>query len=135
MKKIIIIVAIVIVIGIGVYYVFSNSSYKGAPSVSVPAAQSSTAPNTTVSALSAVNVSIKNFSFSPSTPTIKMGAKVTWVNNDNVSHTITSDSGNLLNSETLSPGQSFSFTFTSPGPVGYHCKIHPTMKGVIIVEK
>jgi len=135
MKKTIIIVAVVIVVGIGVYYIFSNSSYQGVPSVSVPAAQSSTAPNTTVSAPSAVNVSIKNFSFNPSALTIKIGTKVTWVNNDNVSHTIISDSGNLLNSETLSPGQSFSFTFVNPGSVGYHCKIHSTMKGTIIIEK
>lgn len=83
----------------------------------------------------ASSISIKNFSFSPATLAIKTGTKVTWINDDTVSHTVTSDSGNLLNSGTLSPGQSFSFTFTDTGAVNYHCSIHPMMKGKIVVQK
>jgi plastocyanin len=39
-----------------------------------------------------------------------------------------------LNSGTLTPGQSFNFTFTSSGSVNYHCSIHPTMKASIVVQ-
>jgi plastocyanin len=80
------------------------------------------------------SVGIKNFLFNPVTLTVKTGTKVTWVNDDVVSHTVTSDSGNVLNSGTLSPGQSYSFTFTSEGTFNYYCTLHPMMKGKIIVK-
>jgi plastocyanin len=90
--------------------------------------QNSKAPETS-------NISIKNFSFDPATLSVKTGTKVTWTNNDSTSHTITSDSGSLLNSGTLAPGQSFSFTFTKDGTISYHCSIHPTMKGGVTVKE
>lgn len=93
----------------------------------------SNTPNTLPAAN--VTVSIKNFSFNPSSLTVKTGTKVTWVNNDTVPHTVTSDLGVLLKSPTLSPGQSFSFMFANAGSFGYHCSIHPMMKGMIVVEK
>lgn len=117
MKKIIITFAILIVIGIGVYFVFFNPVYYKIPS-GVPS-----------------DVSMKNFLFNPSTVTVKPGVKVTWINNDVVAHTVTSDMGGLLDSPALSPGQSFSFTFTDTGSVNYHCAIHPTMKGAVVVGK
>ncbi len=124
MKKIII-VFIIIIIAVGAYYFFyGNNNNK---SNNVPASTSTNTP-------AATTVSIKNFSFVPSTLTIKSGTKITWINDDIVAHTVTSDSGNLLDSPALSPGQSFSFTFTSPGSVNYHCNIHKAMKGVIVVE-
>ncbi len=127
MKKIIIALIILAVIGVGTYYiVFSSGSSKTpvyAPVSNVPQA---------ATALSA-SVEIKNFSFNPSTLTVKAGTKVTWTNNDSVPHTVSSDSGNLLNSVSLSPGQSFSFTFTNSGTTKYHCGIHPMMKAEIIV--
>lgn len=149
MKKSIIIIAVIIVVGVGAYYIFSNGSSNVAPNAPMPSAQLPSVPTSTVPAENApaaipvqtpptplnFTVSIKNFSFNPSTVTVKTGTKVTWVNNDGVSHTVTPDSDNLFNSSVLSPGQSFSFTFTDPGSVNYHCKIHPTMKGTVIVEK
>jgi plastocyanin len=65
---------------------------------------------------------------------VKTGTTVTWMNNDTVAHTVTSDSGGLLNSPEIAPGQSFSFTFTYPVTVPYHCAIHTMMKGTIVVE-
>lgn len=150
MKKTIIIIAIVIIVAIGAYYFFSGNSSSQAP-INPPQTNTSPAlnnpsintPSPTVPVSSApanpassnITVSIKNFSFNPSAVTIKAGTKVTWVNNDSAPHTITSDSGNLLNSGTLSPGQSFSFTFTNIGAANYHCSIHPAMKGGVIVAQ
>jgi len=124
MKKTIIIIAIALIIGFGIYYISSNNNSRLTPASNTP---STLAPES-------ISVNIKNFSFNPSTLTIKTGAKVTWVNNDAVSHTVTSDDGNLLDSRNLSPGQSFSFVFTNSGAVNYHCEIHPTMKGIVVVE-
>ena len=81
-----------------------------------------------------VTVSIKNFAFNPSNITVAPGTTVTWLNNDSVPHTTTSDNG-MWDSETLQPGQSFSVRFDTPGTFSYHCEIHPFMKGSVIVRK
>lgn len=82
------------------------------------------------------SVTIQDFSFSPSTLTIKVGTSVKWTNNGPSSHTTTSDSG-VWDSGTLSApsggggygggtaGGTYQFTFTTPGTYNYHCKIHP----------
>ena len=62
---------------------------------------------------------------------VKAGTQVTWVNRDNTQHTTTSNSG-LWDSGILNPGQSFSFTFNTPGTYSYICNVHP-MTGVVIV--
>lgn len=81
-------------------------------------------------------ITIKNFAFDPAVLTVKTGTAVTWVNNDGASHAIASDAGSpaAFSSDTLSTGASFAFTFTQPGTYTYHCSIHPSMKGTIIVQ-
>lgn len=85
-------------------------------------------------AISGSVINIKNAIFNPTPLIVKAGTVVTWVNNDEVPHMIVSNSGNLLNSGRLDPGESFSFKFMVSGVYAYHCNIHPTMKGVVIVE-
>ncbi len=72
--------------------------------------------------------------YSPADLTISMGSVVTWINQDNTDHTVTSDGG-LFDSGTIMPGGRFLFTFESPGVYSYHCQIHPTMKGIIRVTE
>jgi len=79
----------------------------------------------------AVSVSIKNFAFSPNAVTVNRGTTVTWVNEDSVAHTV---SGESFESDSLSQGQSFSFTFNDSGTFSYSCSIHPSMKGTIAVN-
>jgi plastocyanin len=81
-------------------------------------------------------ITIKNFAFGPSTLTVKTGTVVTWVNNDGATHTIASDAGSpaAFSSDPLSPGASFAFTFSKPGTYSYHCSIHPSMTGTVIVQ-
>ena len=139
MKKTIILIIILVVIILGVYLIISSNKNTNQTNV-LPATNSvldTTNPvsNTTpVSATSEAKVEIKNFSFSPQTIKIKVGDKITWTNNDSVAHTVTSDSDNLLDSPTFSPGESFSFVFTKAGSTNYHCNIHKTMKGTVVVE-
>jgi len=127
MKKILVILVALIVMG-GVYYLTADNETQmptPTPTSSTSAVETPTSSN--------VTVNIKNFVFNPTTITIKSGTRVTWVNNDSVPHTVTSDSGSLLNSGTLAPGQSFSFSFSSVTSVNYHCALHPAMKGTVIV--
>lgn len=79
------------------------------------------------------NINIANFAFSPATLTINAGTKVTWTNNDGMTHTVTSDNG-VFNSGNLSPNATFSYTFNSTGTFTYHCAIHTYMTGTVIVH-
>lgn len=142
MKKTIIIIVILFIVGVGAYYALYNNpspapSYMPAINTATQTNQQPTAPATTnpsaPHAPTSVTINIKNFAFNPSTITVKTGTKVTWVNSDSTGHTVTSNSSSILNSGILSPGQSYSFTFTNPGSISYHCTIHSMMKGTIVV--
>ena len=132
-----IIIAVLVVVGLGIYF-FSPSTPAQAPTVASPTAQApaTQAPASAVQTVapSEVSVNIKGFAFSPANLTVKAGTKVTWTNNDSVPHTVTSDTGTILNSPTLSQGQSWSFTFAAAGTVAYHCKVHPMMKATVVVQ-
>ncbi|HVX27862.1 MAG TPA: cupredoxin family copper-binding protein [Parafilimonas sp.] len=79
------------------------------------------------------SVSIVNFTFSSSSLTVTSGTKVTWTNNDATTHTVTADDGSF-DSGNIAPGGTFSHTFNSAGTYAYHCNIHTTMKGKIVVN-
>lgn len=79
-------------------------------------------------------VTIKDFSFTSSTLTVKAGDTVVWTQQDSVPHTVTSDTGSELGSPTLSVGQTYSHTFTTKGTFTYHCTPHPRMKATVVVE-
>ena len=78
------------------------------------------------------NLTIENFRFSEATTTIKKGDKVVWVNKDAAPHTVTGYSGGP-DSGTLDTGDTYSYTFTTPGTYAYHCKFHPQMSATITV--
>ncbi len=84
-----------------------------------------------------VTVSIDDFIFETTYLKIKKGTKVTWVNNGNISHTVTSDQGSPksgLDSQLLGNGDTYEFTFDEAGVYEYFCTPHPTqMRGVITV--
>jgi len=77
-------------------------------------------------------VEIKNFNFNPTKVNIEINQTVVWRNQDNVTHDVVEDSG-LFDSD-LEPGEEFSYQFTEAGTYKYHCDIHPSMKGTIVVE-
>ncbi len=102
---------------------------------SYPAPSASGTP-TPVPAPAADTVIIKGFAFSPSTLTVKAGTTVTWTNQDSVPHSVVADTGAPVTfaSGTVSSGGSYTFTFAQAGSYPYHCSIHPSMKGMIVVQ-
>ena len=80
-----------------------------------------------------VQVTIDNFNFTPPALTVSAGTKVTWVNKDDVPHTVTSDD-KLFGSRALDTDDTFSFTFQTPGTYAYYCSVHPKMTGKVIVK-
>jgi plastocyanin len=79
------------------------------------------------------HITVKNFMFSPTTLSVKTGATVTWVNEDNEPHTIVSDAG-LFRSGAIDTKETFAYTFDKPGTYHFICSIHPYMTGTIVVE-
>jgi plastocyanin len=67
---------------------------------------------------------------------VKVGTVVTWTNRDSTPHTIVSDTASPVqfSSDPLPTGASYSFTFIQAGTYPYHCSIHPSMMGTIVVQ-
>ena len=78
-------------------------------------------------------VNIDQFTFYPQRITVKAGTTVTWINEDDVPHTIVSSS-KVFKSKALDTADKFSFTFTTPGTYDYFCSVHPHMTGAVVVE-
>jgi plastocyanin len=80
-----------------------------------------------------MEVKIDNFAFAPQRVTVKAGTTVTWINDDDIPHTVAS-STKVFKSSALDTKDKFSFTFTTPGTYEYFCSLHPHMTGAIVVE-
>ena len=78
-------------------------------------------------------VTIAGMAFGPGSLTITRMTTVTWKNNDGMSHTATSDA-NTWTTGTIAPGASASVAFNTAGTFTYHCAIHSSMTGTIIVH-
>jgi plastocyanin len=80
-------------------------------------------------------VSIAGFAYSPQaiTVVIRTNNTVMWTNMDDEEHTVTS-ANSLFDSGPLSPGQTFEYTFTTPGTYEYTCSFHPQMEGIVVVK-
>jgi plastocyanin len=82
---------------------------------------------------SALEVRVDNFTFGPDTLTVPVNSTVTWVNKDDLPHTIASNDG-LFKSKALDTEDKYSYTFTKAGTYAYFCSIHPKMVGKIVVQ-
>jgi plastocyanin len=116
----------------------SSSPAQPAAPASQPAAVQSAAP---VPSGETAKVSIIATSFDPINLKIKTGTTVTWINEDQMNHRVEHypelpNDPLVFRSESLSPRESFSFTFTQPGRYKYgdpqHAGGHTTY--LIIVE-
>lgn len=107
-----------------------------APQAVVPVPTPTTPTPTPTSAGSVQQtVSISGFSFQPSSMNVKVGDTVTWTNQDPTTHTVTADDGSFDSGNIASAtGGTYSHTFTTVGTFSYHCAIHPSMKGTVVVE-
>ncbi len=79
-------------------------------------------------------ITIDNFSFTPTTLTVPAGTEVTWVNHDDIPHTVVSEDKTTFKSRALDTDEKFSFTFSKPGTYAYFCSIHPKMTAKVIVQ-
>ena len=86
-------------------------------------------------ALQTVEVTIKDYRFSPAEVRIKAGDTVKWINQEKrTSHSVLFPAENGLESERLFPDERWQRTFTQPGSYSYRCGPHEEMKGLVLVE-
>jgi plastocyanin len=80
-------------------------------------------------------VNIVDFAFSPATVTIQPGDSVQWNDTVSTDHTSTSDttSTEVWDSGILTLGQTYTHQFNNAGSFSYHCSVHSTMHGTVIV--
>ena len=79
-------------------------------------------------------VFIQNTAFTPASITVSVNTTVKWTNKDNLSHTVTSNTG-LFDSGIIGvSGGTYSHQFTTAGTFLYHCQIHSGMSGTVIVQ-
>jgi plastocyanin len=86
-----------------------------------------------------VVVVMQNNLYQPDPITISAGTTVTWTNNEDpngqyVTHDVITDDSSGFSSPDLNPGDTFSFTFSTPGTYTYYCAYHDGMDGTVIVQ-
>ena len=107
----------------------TGSTASSSPSMVAPSAAPSGAP--------ADAITIKGFEFDPPRLTVKAGSIVTWTNEENSLHTVTSgapdDRSGLFDSGEFDTGKTFEFTFSNTGTYAYFCDRHEFMRGEVVV--
>ena len=102
----------------------------------VPAVTAATALSFATSA--APSVSIRLFQFRPAQIEIVAGTKVTWSNEDDIVHTVTSGTTDTqagrFSRRLDGKGAAASVEFPRPGVYPYRCERHPAMRGEIRVN-
>lgn len=77
-------------------------------------------------------VDVVSFAFKPATLRITKGNPVTFSNSSQVTHTATRDGA--FDTGLIKPGKSVTVRFKQKGSFPYHCTIHPSMRGKIVVN-
>lgn len=85
----------------------------------------------------------ENTCFDPAEVTVDVGGEVTWSNDDNAAHTVTSGDlsadpdnvGTVFDSGLFMAGATFSHKFDAAGDYPYFCMVHPWMVGTVTVQE
>jgi len=72
-------------------------------------------------------------SFSPSPDTVTVGQTVAWKNMDSITHTATADGASFNTGNIGAGATSAAITMGTQGSFPYHCSIHGSMTGELVV--
>jgi plastocyanin len=75
---------------------------------------------------------MNNSAFSPSNLTVVAGSTVTWMNDDNMIHAVTTADGSI-NSGDIAVGSSYTKTFSTTGTFNYFDSHNANMTGILTV--
>jgi plastocyanin len=105
-------------VGTGAMWTLARGVLKGTPTAQATAG--------------GTQVIVDNFSFTPGTTAVPVGATVTWTNHDDVPHNVVSTEKKFA-SPVLDTDEKFSYKFEVAGTFKYYCSIHPRMTGQVVV--
>ena len=81
---------------------------------------------------------IRVFQFQPGALEVRPGTRVTWTNQDDITHTVTSglpgSPDGRFDVQLAGKGTSGSATFVDSGVYPYFCAKHPSMHGEVVVR-
>jgi len=86
----------------------------------------------------AAPAAIRVFQFQPGALEVRAGTRVTWTNQDDITHTVTSgrpgSPDGRFDVRLTGKGTSGSATFADPGVYPYFCTRHQSMRGEVVVR-
>ena len=71
--------------------------------------------------------------FVPERLEVAAGDRITWVNRDFVPHSVTAKD-RAVESGDLAEGKKFTLVAKQRGEIAYICRLHPVMRGVVVVK-
>ncbi len=75
---------------------------------------------------------VQNFLFCPVSVTVPAGSELRWSNRDQAPHTVSADGGEF-DTGNFGRGELRSLRFDRPGTFHYFCRLHPFMRGTVVV--
>ncbi len=78
-----------------------------------------------------IQITIDKLVFTPAEVSVKVGDTIEWINKDALVHTATATSGDW--NVNIPGNQRGQIVLKKPGAADYYCKLHPNMKGRIVV--
>jgi plastocyanin len=76
---------------------------------------------------------IEGFEFRPRELSVSLGDTIAWTNADIVAHSVTADD-NTFDSPDVPARERFVWVASKTGTFTYHCEVHPTMTGKVVVK-
>jgi plastocyanin len=134
-------ISVLLLMGLSLY---PNLLATGIESASVVIPKGSANPEVDIT-----NLSPRQW-YTPSQISINQNNTVTWINEDTEGHTVTSGTGEgleslvnkkkgtksgIFDSGIFRPGNNWTYRFEQPGVFTYFCTVHPWMEGTVVVKK
>jgi plastocyanin len=78
-------------------------------------------------------IGIDNFKFNPNPLTIDKGTELTWINHDDIPHSIVLNALGV-HSKAMDTDAKFTYKFDKTGTFFYVCGLHPFMQAKVVVK-
>jgi plastocyanin len=124
----------IVAIGLAAFFTYAAPPSSGRASSPTPPQTSHAASEVLVLIAQGAAVNTKDPGYRPAVIKVVLGVNntVVWKSLDNSVHDVFFPALNLKSPD-LYLGDSWNYTFTSPGTYSYVCSYHPWMKGEVIV--
>ena len=127
MRRIVLLIPVAALVVVGTLFAVSIAGAHKKHPAAMAAALAQKRPTRTVV--------IQDFRFKRAHIAVKRGTRVRWINKDGTAHTVTANKAGSFDSGRLGHGQRYSHIFKTVGKKRYHCKIHPHMRGSVVVRR